>query len=260
MTRILYLFLAELKREWILLRRYAAEAISGIIGLIIVFYGLFLSARYVAGPTAQLGDRLDAIVVGYVLWSFSIFILGDIAGSLQREAQTGTLEQILLSPLRVSYLFLIRAIANLSIQFLLNLLVLLAISALTGSQLSFSLTAVPPLIAVVLGAYGLALGMGSLALLVKRVQQVLGIVQFVLLFLLTVPIETWGGSSRIFGMLLPMTPGAGLLRTVLAQGKPLEFAPLAIALVNGFAYFGLGLLIFWWSEKLAKRQGKLAGY
>jgi ABC-2 type transport system permease protein len=254
------LFWAELKREWILLRRYAAEAISGVIGLVIVFYGLFLSARYVAGPNVPLGDRLDTIVVGYVLWSLVLFILGDIAGSLQREAQTGTLEQVLLSPYRMSYLFLIRAIANLTIQLLLNLGILLAIMGLTGSRLTLAPVALLPLLTVLLGAYGLALGMGSVALLAKRVQQLLGVTQFLLLFLLTVPIETWAGPAQFLGMLLPMTPGAGLLRAILARGEGLDWLQWAIALANGGFYFGLGLLVFRWAERLAKRQGKLAGY
>lgn len=257
---MLRIFLAELKREWILLRRYAAEAISGVIGLIVVFYGLFLSAKYVAGPTAQLGDRLDAIVIGYVLWSLMLFISGDIAGDLQREAQTGTLEQILLSPYRASQLFLIRALASLTIHLTLNLVILLAIMALTGSRLTFSPLALLPLGCILLAAYGLALGIGSVALLIKRVQQLLGIVQFGLLFLLTVPIESWSGSARWLGVLLPMTPGAGLLRAVMARGEGLELSQCLIAIANGVVYFGLGILLFRWAEQAAKRQGKLAGY
>jgi ABC-2 type transport system permease protein len=31
-------------------------------------YGLFLSAKYVAGSGAQLGDRVDAVVIGYVVF------------------------------------------------------------------------------------------------------------------------------------------------------------------------------------------------
>jgi ABC-2 type transport system permease protein len=60
------LLLAELKRSWTMLRRYGAETIGGIVATTVVFYGLFLSAKYVAGEV-QFGDRLDAIVVGYVL-------------------------------------------------------------------------------------------------------------------------------------------------------------------------------------------------
>jgi ABC-2 type transport system permease protein len=254
------LFLAELKREWILQLRYTVEIVSFVVGLVVVFYGLFQSAQYIAGPSVQFGDRLDSIVVGYVLWSLSIFILSDIAGGLQQEAQTGTLEQVFLSPFGALQIFMIRAVANLTIQLILNLSILLIIMAMTGSRLSFPPTLLLPLLTVLLGAYGLALVMGSLALLLKRVQQVLGIFQFLLFFVLLVPIETWASSTRFLGWLLPMTPGAGLLRELMAQGQSLNLAQFLVALVNGAAYFVLGLFLFRLAEREAKQRGKLGGY
>lgn len=113
---MLFLFWAEFKRSWIQLLRYSSEVIGGIIGTTIIFYGLFLSARYIAGPGFQFGDRLDAIIVGYVLWALMLFILGDIAGGLQQEARTGTLEQLFLSPYSAPQVFLMRAFASLTLN------------------------------------------------------------------------------------------------------------------------------------------------
>jgi ABC-2 type transport system permease protein len=257
---LIELFLAELRRSWIQLIRYSTEAIGGIIITTSIFYGLFLSAQYIAGPGLQLGDRLDAVVIGYVLWTLVLFILSDIAGGLQNEAQTGTLEQLFLSPFNASTVFLVRAIASLTIQITLNISILLIIIAITGSQLSFPPTLVFPFITVLLGAYGLAFAMGSLALLLKRVQQLLGIFQFALLFLLSVPTETWVGSGRILALLLPMTPGAGLLRDLMARGLELNWGQWAIALTNGIFYFSLGLFLFRQAERETKRRGRLGGY
>lgn len=254
------LFLAELKRSWIQLLRYSTETFGGIIITTTVFYGLFLSAQYIAGPGLQFGDRLDAIVIGYVLWTLALFIMGDIAGGLQNEAQTGTLEQIFLSPFGAPRVFLVRAIANLTLQVLINITILLIIMALTGSQLAFPITLIFPFLSVLMGAYGIAFTMGSLALLLKRVQQLLGIIQFVLLFLLSVPIEDWQGSASLLSWVLPMTPGAGLLRDVMARGQDLNWGVLAIALLNGSIYFALGLGLFAWAERETKRRGKLGGY
>lgn len=253
------LFLAELRRGWIQFTRYSIDAISGVIITTTVFYGLFLSVRYVAGPI-QFGDRLDAIIISYVLWSLSLFIMGDIAGGLQSEAQTGTLEQLFLSPFGAPRVFVTRAIANLTLQLTLILSILLIIIALTGSRLSFPPILILPLATVLLSAYGLAFAMGSLALLLKRVQQLLGIFQFALLFLLTVPTETWSGSIQILGLLLPMAPGAGLLRDLMARGAGLDLLRFTLALLNGLIYFSLGLFLFRWAEREAKRGGKLGGY
>lgn len=257
---MLKLFLAELKRVWILQIRYTAEIVSFVIGLTIVFYGLFQSTQYIAGPNVQLGDRLDSIIVGYVLWSFTTFILGDIAGGLQQEAQTGTLEQIFLSPFGASQIFITRAVANLTLQLILNGAILLIIMVLTGRYLSFPPTLILPLLSVLLGAYGLALAMGSLALLLKRVQQVLGIFQFLLFFVLLVPTESWAGYTKFLGWLLPLTLGGKLLRDLMARGLPLDLIQFLAAMLNGATYFALGLFLFRLAEREAKRRGKLGGF
>ena len=257
---MLKLFLAEVKRSWIQFIRYPAEAIGGVFIIIALFYGLFLGASYIAGPSIKLGDRLDSIIVGYMLWTLVTFVLFDIAGTLQNEAQTGTLEQLFISPFGAPRVFLTRAIANLMIQFVLITTILLIIMSLTGHWLSFPPTLILPLITVILGAYGLSFAIGSLALLLKRIQQLLGIFQFALLFLLSVPTETWTGSSKILGLLLPMTAGAGLLRDMMARQQPLNLPLLGLALLNGSIYFGLGLALFRFAERETKRNGRLGGY
>lgn len=257
---VLTLFLAELRRGWIQFIRYPAEALGGIFIITALFYGLFLSTKYVAGPGFQLGDRLDSIIVGYVLWSLVTFILFNVAGTLQNEAQTGTLEQLFITPYGASRVFLTRAIADLLIQLVLIASILTLIMTLTGRYLAFPPVLIFPLVSVVMGAYGMSFAIGSLALVLKRIQQLLGIFQFALLFLLTVPSETWTGSMKILGLLLPMTTGAGLLRDLMARQQPLNLTQLSFALLNGAVYFGLGLLLFRWAERETKRRGRLGGY
>ncbi|MGV0029130.1 ABC transporter permease [Phormidesmis priestleyi] len=256
----LKLFSAELRRAWIQFIRYPAEAIGGIFIITSLFYGLFLGAKYVAGPGLQLGDRLDSIIVGYVLWSLVTFILFSVAGTLQNEAQTGTLEQLFITPYGASRVFLTRAIADLFIQFVLISSILILIMTLTGRYLAFPPVLILPLSSVIMGAYGMSFAIGSLALLLKRIQQLLGIFQFALLFLLSVPSETWTGSMKIVGLFLPMTTGAGLLRDLMARQQPLDLTQLSFALLNGAVYFGLGLLLFRWAERETKRRGRLGGY
>lgn len=254
------LFLAELKRSWIEFRRYPFEAFGIIFITTVFFYGLFLSARYIAGPALQLGDRLDSIIVGYVLWSLVVFILGNIAVGLQLEAQTGTLEQLFLSGFGARRVFLVRSLANLALQLIIVLSILVIILLLTGSRLNFSPVIVLPLLTVLMAAYGVAFAIGSLALLFKRVQQLQAIFQFGLLFLLATPTETWRSPAHLFAQFLPMTPGAGLLRDVMARNLPLNLSALLVATLNGGIYFGLGLLLFGWAVSETKRRGKLGGY
>jgi len=257
---MLNLFWAELRRSWIQFIRYPADAIAGILITTLVFYGLFSSARYIAGPSLQFGDRLDSVVVGYVLWTLLIFIMNDIAIGLQSEAQTGTLEQLFLSPFGASRVFLMRAIASLSLRLALTLTVLLIILAITGVRLNFSFSLLLPLSSILLGAYGLSFALGALALLLKRVQQVLGILQFALLFLIATPTETGAGPLTLLSRILPMTTGSGVLREVMAEGRAIDWNKLAIAFVNGAVYLVVGVLLFWQAERRAKQRGLLSGY
>lgn len=257
---MLELFFAELRCSWIQFRRYPIESIAQIIFTTAIFYGLFLGAGYIAGSSFQLGDRLDSIIIGYVLWVLVNFVMANTAGGLQNEAQTGTLEQLFLSRYGAVKVFLMRGLAYLTLEILKIIIILFIIILLTGSSLYFPPLLVLPFISILLGAYGFAFMVGSLALLVKRVQQVLPLLLFPLLFLLTIPTETWTGTPKLLAFFIPMNPGAGLLRDLMARGKGLDFITLTIAFTNGLIYFSIGLFLFRLAEKEAKRKGILSGY
>jgi ABC-2 type transport system permease protein len=193
------LFLGELRRNWIHFRRYPFDSLSLIIVTTVVFCGLFLSARYIAGDAFKLGERLDLAIIGYVLWTLVLYILSDISSGIQWGAQTGTLEQLFLSRFGAIKVFLMRSLAELTIHLLIILGSLLAIMLFTGSRLSFPPVFLLPLVAVLLGAYGIAFTLGALALLLKRVQNLFSIIQFLPLFLLSTPIETWTPPLNILG-------------------------------------------------------------
>lgn len=254
------LLIGELKRTWIQTRRYPAEVIGGVVILTAVFNGIFVSTKYMAGPANTFGERLDTVVVGYVIWTLVLYIVNDIANNLQLEAQTGTLEQVFLSPFGAPRVFFARAIASLTLRFLLILVVLFLIMAMTGSQLAFPTLLLLPLTTLLLSAYGLAFFIGSFALVFKKVQQLLGLFQFLLLFLLATPTENWTGPARIVANILPILPSTGLLRDLMARNQPLDWGEWAIALANGMVYFAFGTFVFRWAERQAKRQGTLGGY
>jgi len=255
------LLIGEFKRTWIQTLRYPSEVVGGVVILTAVFYGIFLGTQYMSGGSpVSFGDRLDTVVVGYVIWSLVLYIVNDIATNLQMEARTGTLEQVFLSPFGAPRVFFARAIASLTLRLILVLIVLALLIAITGSTIAFPPVLVLPLLALLLGAYGLAFLMGSFALVLKNVQQLLSLFQFLLFFLLAAPTENWTGPALVVAKLLPILPSTGLLRDLMARGQSLDYQGLAIALTNGIVYFVLGTLLFRWSEGKAKRQGSLGGY
>ena len=257
MSRVLA---AELSRQWAAHRRYPVDFVGGLVILTTSFYALLLGARYISGPAAQFGDRVDALIVGYWLWTVLIFALANIAVDLQSEALTGTLEQLSLSQHGLTRLILIRALASLTFNIATTLTLLGSMLLLTGRRLSFPPDAVLPLAAVLCGAYGLALGLGALSLLFKRVQNLVQIAQFLLLFLVMAPVETFDGLARVLGLLLPVAPAAAVLRGLMAHGQPLDLGLFAVAAVNGLVYLAGGVWLFQRAERLARRRALLGQY
>jgi ABC-2 type transport system permease protein len=250
----------EFKRSLLMLRRYPMEMVGQLIVITMIFYGLFLGARYIAGPTAQFGDRLDALVVGYVLWTLALFAIGDLSWGLMNEAREGTLEQVFLSPFGPERVYLARNVAGLLVTLALNLSILALIMLLTGVRLDFSWLALAPLLTMILGAYGVGFMLGALALLFKRIQAFLNLFQFVLMFLIMTPFEQLAGGLRLAGYLLPMTTGAGQLRALLARGEAFDPGVFGLGLTGGLVYLAAGLWVFGRAVRTAKERGLLSGY
>ncbi len=258
---MLELFLVEFKRIWIEFIRYPVEAVSGIIISAFICYGFFLSTSYISGPTLQFSNRLDAVVVGYILWTLVTSVIRVTAFGLQVEAQTGTIEQLFLSPFGTFIIFLMRTLASMTLYIILTLSTVVLVIILTKRHLYFPPTIFLPFMTLLLGAYGLAFVMGALGLIFKRIQQLYGLLQFALLFLLTVPTETWNEPLlHILNLFLPMTTSAGIFRDLMARNQTLNFLHLTFALFNGIGYFVLGILVFNWAERKAKNEGFISWY
>ncbi|MEJ5337989.1 MAG: ABC transporter permease [Thermus sp.] len=250
---MLDLFLAELYRSFLGLRRYPLDFLGGLVTLSLIFYLLFAGARLLAGPGVEFGARLEEVLVGYLLWTFTLSAYNGLSFVLMEEARTGTLEQLFLTPYSPTRLLLLRQAADLFGQGVFVLTLGLVLALLTGARPALTPGVLLPALAVLLGGYGLGLLMGSLALLFKRVEQLLGLSQFLLLIPLQAPGEgVWA--------LLPLAPGAALVRGMMAHGTPLEPLPLLLAWANGLAYLLLGLGAFRRAVRRAKARGLLHGY
>jgi len=253
------LFRAEWVRTTLLMQRYLGNTVGSVLGLTIVFLGLFFSTRYVSGMTS-FGSRLDSVVVGYVLWAMILFVLADVSSDAQNEAQTGTLEQVCLSVYGLTQVFVFRSLSRVVWTLILNALVLTAICLFTGTRLHLSPWLLLPVLSSLMGAYGLAFLFGALALGAKRIQQLLNLVNFGLLFIIMTPFET--SMPRLYPLLsvLPLVPGAAGLRRVLVEGRALEPGAILVMLLTGAVWFALGVLAFRRADRAVRQRGLLSGY
>lgn len=250
---------AELKRRWSLVKAYPVEELVETVMLAVFFYLIFLGAKYMAGPTASFGDRLDSIVVGYTVWLLMISTYSGIAYGLYDESKSGTVKQLMMSPYQLSHIFIARTIASTTFSVLVVSAVAGITMFLTGARLHLSPLMALPFLSVIMGSLGLGFILGGMVFVVKQVRSIQMVVQFALLFGVMVPIETWDTASGIAGSFLPISPGAASLRLLLVNQ---EFSLLfnSLAILNGLLYMGIGIFFFKKMENRARRLGMVGHY
>lgn len=250
----------EVRRILIEYIRYPFETISGLIIVVIIFYGLFLGATYLSGSASSFGDRLESIVLGYVMWTLLNGAVLALAQDIQRNAQTGVLEQLYLTPYGTTLTFSLRMVARLGYIVGFSLAVFVIVAFLTGARFTLSWVALLPLIPILIAGYGMSFIAGAFALILKQVNIFLSLLQFALLFLVMIPVETWRGPFALAGYALPIVPGIGIMRDVMARGLAFDTTEYMAILLISCAYFFLGVTIFRRANAFAKRRGIIGDY
>jgi len=244
---------------WRLIRmilRYPMELLGSVVGAVVVFSLFFSGVHYLSGPDL-LGDRLEALVIGLLSWSLAFSLLSNTASTLSEEALAGLLEQLVLTKPGLLGVVLIRAALSLLHIGLLNVPIFLAVLLSSQAQLHIQPILLPLLAALASGSLGIGLALGGLALIHKRIGQLLGLLQFALLGLFLVRFETLPGSWGMLSYALPLAPVVSALRETAGRGHALETALFLWAIANAIAYLIIGILLFARSLRFARQKGLL---
>lgn len=252
---MLTLIYAETIRSFRVFRRYPLEVVSLVCVLVIVFLLLFLGASYLAGSQARFGNRLETMTISYVAWLLVTGVFSGLAGEIQSDSQSGTLEQLFLGHRSFVTIAVARIIGNLGLNLAITATMLVIIMLLTGTRLDLSPEALAPMAVLVVGAAGLGLIAGALVLIFKRGTALLSLGQFGLLFLMMVPLSEKIG---VVGYVWPLSSGAEWLRVTLTYATPAQPQIAVYACVNAAAYFLVGLLALTLAARRVKASGSLA--
>ncbi|HLF70213.1 MAG TPA: ABC transporter permease, partial [Actinomycetota bacterium] len=174
-------------------------------------------------------------------------------------AQLGTLEQVAMSPFGLSKVVLAEVAAGLVFQFMMLAVLLVCMMAVTGKWLHMDLLSIIPIaLMTVGGVVGLSMVMGGLAVVFKRVQSALQIMQMVFIALVAIPVShfTWI-------KYMPLAWGNSLLRRVMVNGDSLLTIPVRDSLflfAHMVAYLVVGTIVFRYFERIARARGLLGHY
>ncbi|MGH9198663.1 MAG: ABC transporter permease, partial [Acidimicrobiia bacterium] len=223
------------------------------------FLLMFYGAKSLIGSTPGSGGTLSGIVVGFLMWILALFAYSDMSQDLVRESSEGTLEQLAMSPMGLPKVLIARFIAGVGVQMAMLLTLLTVMMASTGRWLNFDVVSILPiLIVTMLGVLGLGFIFGGMAIVFKRVQSLLQVMQFVFPVMIVFPIEKFP-----FLRFVPLAWGNRLMNRVMVDGVAIWQMPvidLAILVVAAAAWLGLGIWVFKRFELIARTRGLLAQY
>ena len=202
-------------------------------------------------------------LVGYITWKICASSFLNVARIADEEARTGTLEQIFLSGSGALQIFLARSLGIFLNQSLRGLLLGLALGAFLGVLTAPGLLPLAIFLLTFLGALGLGLGMAGLVLVYKRLGGFLSLMWQMLVFF-SGALAPLPGVLGIFSRVLPLSWGIAALRAALVNGDTLrdlwQNGLLPGLLLNTLVYLALGVALFTWGERRARRLGVLGHY
>lgn len=257
MSEVLGLLRGLAEKEYILLKEYPIETIGGIAGMYIIFLTVFFGGSAVAG--GQFGDAIGAVVVGFFLLMLATTSFQGVSDVFTKEAQWGTLERLVLSPLGFGRVTIAIAVVNVGVSFVWGISILILMLATTDVQLSFNvLSVVPILVFSIATTLGLGLFASGATVLYKRVGTMFRLFGLVFVGFVAAPVQSYPVLK-----LLPLAQGSYLLRRVMTDGVTLmELPPTEVAILVGvgIAYPLLGYFGFRWFVVRAKEKGVLGHY
>ncbi|MBU9710714.1 ABC transporter permease [Evansella tamaricis] len=249
---------ANLRKEYLEMKRYLPNTIAMVLTFYILFIGMFFGIQIIGDPTTQ-DINIQFTIVNYIFWFFAMMTVNAIGWQITNEAMRGTLEQLSMSPMGIWKIMLMRLIASTVINFIM-IIALLYLSMFTSGQwLNIDVgTILPILILTIISMFGLGFIIAGLSIILKQVQAFLQILQFILAGLTFVPL-----SVAPFLAFFPFVKGVDLVRAVMIEGVTFTQIPMVDFLILGFNaifYFVIGLLFFFYCERFAMNKGLLAHY
>ncbi|WP_226010015.1 ABC transporter permease [Halomicrobium salinisoli] len=248
---------AVVYRDLLIWVRYPVDAVTGVVMGLFFFGVMFYGGTLVAGQT--LTDSLEGLIVGYFLWTLSLGAYSGITNDVRSEASWGTLERHFTTPFGFGPVVLAKGLAILLRTFATSAVILAAMLLVSDVTLRLPVvTVVTVATLAIASAFGLGLAMGGLGVLYKRISNLVNLVQFSFVGLISAPAFDLG-----WARLLPLAQGSAMLQRAMRDGVRLwEFDPAALAVLIGTAvgYVAAGYLAFGLATRRARRLGVLGDY
>src|SRR5690625_3861437 len=113
----LHLFQANLRKEFIELKRYLPNTIAMLVTFYLIFLGMFAGIQVIGDPGSQ-DLHTQYAIVNDVFWFLAFMVVNNIGYEVINEGMRGTLEQLSMSPLGIWRIMTARLIASTLLNFI----------------------------------------------------------------------------------------------------------------------------------------------
>lgn len=242
---------AEFKKYLIEIRTYYPDHLVSMIITLIIF-GVFA----LNNQSSQ-----ASFYIGFIYWYLTSSLITESSTIISMEKQLGTLEQLLIKPVRFDVLVTIKTLVWYLVNTLKVLLTLLFLTLCLKLNLSFSPVLFLIFTLASLGIFGLTLVLVALTLKYTKVASFESIISYSLLFLTgaVVPLEKLPTAIQFLGNNLPLTIAVKLSRTFIDSGifVWIDFYHL---IIQSLAYLILGYWFFNYIYQKSKQAGLERSY
>lgn len=260
-----YLFRASFEKSIKEFTRYKFNSISYFLIFYALFMSMFLGLSFFGSSMGvaqiNLGDTLEGLVGGFFLWMVMMMTYSETAYNITRDATSGTLEQVSMADLSLEAVLVMRSFTNLIVNLILCITTLFFIMLSTGYWLQIDVISL--LISIFIGIFsifGISLICGGLALIYKKIQSLLSLVQYLLIALVIPGVDS---VEPIISFFMPFRPTIEKVTRVMRYGESFtDFSVIDVLRMfgNSVLYFTIGVIVFRTCTRVAKRRGLLGQY
>jgi ABC-2 type transport system permease protein len=254
--------LNETYKGLLLLWNYRFNLIMEALIICCVFVGL----NFLIGNGQLPQEQLASSLLGYIVWLYMFMAVSNMGWSLREEMQTGTLEQMYMSPFPPPILMLGRAFA----AFVSTSVTMILITVILVPFLKISIPLRPEggfvFAWTMIGLFGLGFMVGGATLVFKHAESLAYLAQYGLMFLngALLPVDRFPNGMAWATKVLPGTQGIIVLRHVVLDRQSLPEAwadgSLGWLVLHSALFFVVGWIIFNRCEHSVRRRGTLGQY
>lgn len=252
-------FFTVLKKEWIITKRYPLNFFSGVVSIYVIFLAIFMGFRYLGRNNPNYNQSVESLIVGFFLWTYAMAAYARLSWGVTEEANTGTLEQLYMSPIGFNWISVFIVISDFIISSLMEIPILILMMLTTGRWLHIDLlTLLLLFIPTIGGVYGIGFIVGGISLVYKRIRSFFQLLQLLFIFLLMIPVD-----RAPLAKLLPLSLGTYMINENMTKGVSIfhmSGIDLGLLYANFLFYFLLGMWTFSKFEYYARKKGVLGHY